>query len=117
MTYAPVHLAWILSFAGPQDVDFNRDVRPVLSQNCYPCHGPDSEAREAKLRLDLAAVLRDKREIIVPGSSEDSELYYRITTDIEEERMPPAESNRGLTGEQVDILRRWIEQGASGKGR
>jgi hypothetical protein len=102
-----------LPFGEAPPVDFNRDVRPILSQNCYPCHGPAEDVREAELRLDLPLVLEDERRILVPGSPQESELYYRVTTDHEAERMPPAHSNRELSAEQVDILSRWIQQGAS----
>ncbi len=94
-------------------VEFGRDVRPILSQACYPCHGPDDGKREAGLRLDRADVVHDPREILVPGSPSGSELYYRITTDSSLERMPPETALHQLTSEQVDVLRRWIEQGAS----
>ncbi|MEQ8763910.1 MAG: PSD1 and planctomycete cytochrome C domain-containing protein [Planctomycetota bacterium] len=94
-------------------VDYGRDVRPILSQYCYPCHGPDSATREAELRLDRADVLGDDRHILVPGDPEASELFYRVTTDSEFEKMPPAASKKTLTSDQRDILKRWIQQGAS----
>ncbi len=97
-------------------VDFSRDVRPILSKNCFPCHGPDQAQRAAGLRLDLrdAALKKRKNGVtpIVPGSPDQSELVRRITTDKPGDRMPPKEANRELTPEQVAVLKRWIEQGA-----
>src|SRR6266404_1623104 len=90
-------------------VHFSRDILPILSQNCFQCHGPDEKARKAKLRLDQ----RDgARKVVVPGKSAESELIRRITADDPEERMPPPKTNRKLTDAQKDLLRRWIDQGA-----
>jgi hypothetical protein len=101
--------------AGP--VDFGRDVLPILSDKCYHCHGPDEQARKAKLRLDTkdgAFHVREKRgsAVIVPGKPGESELVRRITSNDPDERMPPPASNRTLTPQQVETLRRWVEQGA-----
>ena len=112
MTYALLLLAAAPSADEPVPVEFNRDVRPILSQNCFPCHGPDDDARQAELRLDQARVLEDERGILVPGSPRSSELIRRITAQDAGERMPPADSKRRLTPEQIDVLRRWVEQGA-----
>jgi hypothetical protein len=90
---------------------FNRDVRPLLSDRCFACHGPDSAARQAELRLD-------RREIAVasaisPGDADGSELIARITMDDPDLKMPPADANKpAFTPEEVDILRRWIDAGA-----
>jgi hypothetical protein len=92
-------------------IDFGRDVRPILAENCYQCHGQDPEAREAKLRLDTGEGQR-KEGIIVPGKPDDSELIYRIFATDEDERMPPLESHRKLTDTQKQTLRRWVEEGA-----
>ncbi len=95
--------------------DFNRDVRPILSDRCFKCHGPDEDDRQAGLRLDVrsAATAKDGgRAAISPGSPETSEVYRRITSADPDERMPPPESKLRLTAEEVDILRRWIEAGA-----
>lgn len=81
-------------------IDFNRDVRPILSDNCFKCHGPDDGTRKAKLRLD------------VPGQVDKNELLQRITAD-DEKRMPPPKSGKKLTTAQVATLRRWIESGAA----
>ncbi|NNM29096.1 MAG: DUF1549 domain-containing protein, partial [Akkermansiaceae bacterium] len=97
--------------AGAAPLSYNRDVRPILSENCFACHGPDPGTREAKLRLDVREAALDK-EAFVPGDPEASELVYRITTDDEDDLMPPPDSHKALTPEQKDILTRWIEQGA-----
>ena len=98
-------------------VDFQRDVRPILSDNCFQCHGPDEGTRTAALRLDTeegAFARRPNGTIIAPGDLEASLLYQRITHENERMRMPPpALSNKTLSTEQIDVLRRWIEEGAS----
>jgi len=97
-------------------VDFNRDIRPIFSRNCFPCHGQDAAHRATKMRLDRreSAVKKQKDGTtpIVPGSPQQSELYRRITAKDEDERMPPKESGHHLTPTQVETLRRWLEQGA-----
>ncbi|MSR55587.1 MAG: DUF1553 domain-containing protein [Gemmataceae bacterium] len=96
-------------------VDFSRDVLPILSDNCFFCHGPDENARKAKLRLDTkegAFRVRDGMAVIVPGKSDKSELIRRITSHEAEEMMPPAKSNRKLTAKQIDTLKRWVDDGA-----
>jgi hypothetical protein len=103
-----------------QIVDFNRDIRPILSDNCYFCHGPDKGHRKGDpaLRLDTKDGLFGEREgthTIVPGSLEDSVLYQRITSDDPDFRMPHKDSNKKLTAQQIDTLKRWIEQGAPWK--
>jgi hypothetical protein len=95
----------------PPRIDFNRDVRPILSDNCFYCHGPDPKHRQADLRLDL----RDealKAEAIVPGDPEASALVERIFSEDRSEVMPPPGSNKSLTDRQKDTLKRWIAQGA-----
>jgi hypothetical protein len=93
------------------DVDFNRDVRPILSDKCYPCHGPDAKHRKADLRLDVEKDARASG-VIVPGKPQQSALIDRITATDETERMPPVKSGKKLTAAEVEILRRWVEQGA-----
>jgi hypothetical protein len=96
-------------------LDFNRDVRPILSENCFQCHGFDEKARQADLRLDVASSALAKHDdvsAIVPGHPEQSELWRRITSDDESEMMPPPDSHRQLKPEQKELLKRWIEQGA-----
>jgi mono/diheme cytochrome c family protein len=98
-------------------VDFNREIRPILAKKCFACHGPDDTHREAGLRLDMreAAVkeLESGATAIVAGQSGKSELLRRITAADESERMPPMETRITLTAAQIDLLKRWIEEGAS----
>jgi uncharacterized membrane-anchored protein YhcB (DUF1043 family) len=105
------------SFAatGSGKIDFQRQVRPILSDNCFRCHGPDKGTRMAGLRLDLregALALRKNGAVIVPGKPDASLLIKRIYSDNPGFRMPPAFSHKTLTQEQKDTFRRWIEQGA-----
>ena len=99
-----------------QRIDFARQIRPILSENCFRCHGPDHEERKAKLRLDLKASvfgkLRSGGHAIVAGNSKKSELIARITDVDPAVRMPPAKINKHLTAEQIELLRQWIDQGA-----
>ncbi|HTU17035.1 MAG TPA: DUF1553 domain-containing protein [Gemmataceae bacterium] len=99
----------------PSVIEFNRDIRPILSDHCFQCHGPDRARRKADLRLDTKegafADLGGSRAL-VPGDPDKSELFHRITTTNDHERMPPAKSGRRLTERQILLLRRWIEQGA-----
>jgi hypothetical protein len=100
-------------FASEPPVSFNRDVRPILSNICFQCHGPDVNARKADLRLDLEeAAVGGKTPPIVRGKPDESPLYQRIMAADESEVMPPPESKKTLTAAQKDILKRWIEQGA-----
>ncbi|MDB5173795.1 MAG: hypothetical protein JWN51_2568, partial [Phycisphaerales bacterium] len=98
-------------------VDFNRDVRPVLSENCFACHGPDQEKRKANLRLDVIdATTKPAKSgtiAIVPKKPEESELLKRITSDDAEKHMPPAKTKKHLSAAQIDLLRRWVAEGAS----
>ncbi|MBI2826837.1 MAG: PSD1 domain-containing protein [Planctomycetia bacterium] len=97
-------------------VKFNRDIRPILAENCYACHGPDKNKRESDLRLDTRdgafAELGDHRAI-VPGKPHESELLRRVTADDESVRMPPPASGKTLTPRQIDLLRTWIAEGAT----
>ncbi len=96
--------------------DFNREVRPILSNYCFKCHGPDEPARKSKLRLDVReAALKPAKSgdrAIVPGKVDESELVTRIFSGDEDETMPPAATKKTLTAEQKDILKRWIAGGA-----
>jgi mono/diheme cytochrome c family protein len=98
-------------------VDFQRQVRPILAANCFQCHGPDARARMVKLRLDVqegAFAERASGRTIVPGDPTGSLLYQRIASEADARRMPPARLGKTpLSPEQVDVLRRWIEEGAS----
>jgi mono/diheme cytochrome c family protein len=97
------------------DVDFARDVRPILSDNCFHCHGPDPNTRKAGLRLDTKeGAFRQKkgRSMIVPGKSGESEVVRRTASDDPSEVMPPPDSNRKLTPKQIETLKAWVDQGA-----
>ncbi len=96
-------------------VQFNRDIRPILSDNCLACHGTDANKCKADLRLDLAesaTVLRKGHQAVKPGDLAGSELWRRINSTDPKVRMPPPESNRNLKPEQIELLRQWIQQGA-----
>ncbi|MBS0266216.1 MAG: PSD1 domain-containing protein [Planctomycetes bacterium] len=111
----------VMSLAGPirisrgEEVDFTRDVRPILSRHCFKCHGPDAKTREGGLRLDQAdSALRggsSGEPGIVPGKPEASEVIRRILSHDESEIMPPPTTKLPLTAEQKDILQRWVKQG------
>jgi hypothetical protein len=98
------------------DVSFNRDIRPILSDRCFKCHGPDAKNQKSEFRLDTrehaTADLGDGFFGIVPGNLEKSDLHWRIWEDFEEDKMPPPDSNLSLTDEERKLLDRWIEQGA-----
>ena len=95
----------------PAKIEFNRDVRPILSDNCYHCHGNDPAHRKAKLRLDVREAALEK-EAFVPGKPDDSQLIERILTDDADDLMPPPDSHKQLSAAQKEILKRWIAEGA-----
>jgi len=103
-----------------QKIAFNRDIRPILADKCFKCHGPDSRERKGKLRLDIrrdaTAPAASGETAIVPGKIDDSELYRRITSDDVDERMPPVKSGKSLSAAEVARLKRWIEEGAGYQG-
>lgn len=102
--------------AEPPPVEFNRDVRPILSDRCFQCHGPDEKQRKTELRLDTEAGAfadHDGTRAIVPRDLSQSELFQRITSTDDNERMPPPKFARQLSPAEIDILKRWIEQGAT----
>ena len=99
------------SASADEKVRFNRDVRPILADHCYRCHGPDSASRKAKLRLDDRAVAV-QRGAISPSHSDKSELIARIFADDADTVMPPPRVKNALTKAQKDLLRRWIDEGA-----
>lgn len=104
------------SCAQADEVSFGRQVRPILSASCFHCHGPDEESREADLRLDtregLFGDLGDYRAV-VPNAPEQSELFRRISSTDPDEHMPPADREHQLTEEDIALIKRWIEQGAT----
>jgi mono/diheme cytochrome c family protein len=97
-------------------IDFNRDIRPILSDHCFACHGPDEKSRKSGLRLDRKddafKPLRDGGYAIVPGKPDESELFRRITAENSQERMPPKNFPKRLKPEQIELIRQWILQGA-----
>src|SRR5215470_736481 len=104
------------SFVGAEDpaVEFNRDIRPILANNCFVCHGPDNNLRKANLRLDdPKSVFAERKgpKILVPGDPAKSELFLRITSHEPSKKMPPPKTKKTLTPQQVELIRDWIEQG------
>jgi len=117
--------SWIISAAGilsfaqfapAESVDFSRDIRPVLSRNCFACHGQDENTRKADLRLDIregALAERNGTQAIVPMDRVGSELFARITTDDVDDTMPPEDSGHELTAAEIELIGEWIDGGAS----
>ena len=116
-------LAWILgetqaapaAEAPTKPVDFNREIRPILSDNCFKCHGPDEKMRMAHMRLDETEGLfvdRGGYKIIVPGNSAQSKIYQKISSKDVAFRMPPVYSGKTLTAKQIEVIKQWIDQGA-----
>ena len=116
----PLLLVIPITASAAEKVLFNRDVRPILSQNCFACHGFDAKKREADLRLDVRESAIGKAEsgkaAIVPGKVEESEMWHRIHATDPTEIMPPPKHHAPLTAKQKEILRSWIEQGAEYEG-
>ena len=96
----------------PAKIEFNRDVRPILSDNCFYCHGPDKNHRKAKMRLDIREEALAK-EAFVPGKAAESELIKRLSTEDKDDLMPPADSHKKLSDREKEILRKWVDQGAA----
>jgi hypothetical protein len=109
MPRLPLALVLIVPATAAADrLDFNRDVRPILSDKCFACHGPDKSKRKADLRLDTS----DGKKAVVPGKPAESEMVKRINSADKDEMMPPPSSGRSLTAQQKDVLKRWIAEGA-----
>lgn len=105
--------------AAAEKIDFNTQIRPLLSNSCAACHGPDAETREAGLRVDTfegATMDLDGHAAIVPGAPDKSELIRRITTTDEDDLMPPKGKGRRFKPEEIALIRKWIEQGAEYQG-
>ena len=107
------------TLAGNTDsVDFNLHIRPILSDRCFKCHGPDANQRKANLRLDIRenalAALKDNptAHVIMPGKASQSEMYRRISSSDTSQRMPPVNSNLTLNKQEVELIKKWIDQGA-----
>lgn len=103
--------------AGSRKISFNRDIRPLLSDKCYNCHGPNEESREADLRLDDEKAVfadrgKDKPILISRGDPAKSDLYRRLIASDPDDLMPPAKSHKVLTTQQISTLKKWIEEGA-----
>src|SRR5579862_1925096 len=112
-----VFLAAALIPSAAQEVEFNRDIRPILSDKCFTCHGPDAANRKTKLRFDIESEARIELKnggfAIVPGSPEKSEVMRRITSADTPRRMPPAYAGRERPSDrEIDLVRRWIAEGA-----
>src|SRR5438046_506070 len=99
------------TLAATNEIQFNRDIRPILSESCYACHGPDKNQRKAKLRLDVREVAIE-REAIVPGKPDESKVVEHIFSTDPDEIMPPPKSRKKLTAAQKELLKKWIAAGA-----
>src|SRR5712691_3584203 len=108
-----------LAAAEPERVSFNRDLRPIMSDTCFRCHGPDKNARMAGMRLDIRdeaiRPTRSGRTPIVPGDPDKSEIIARILAS-GAKAMPPASAHKELTEKQKDTIRRWVAEGAVYEG-
>jgi mono/diheme cytochrome c family protein len=94
-------------------VDFNREVQPIFAEHCYKCHGPDAKARKGNLRLDVRdGALRKNDPVLMPGAADKSELVQRICSEGPDRVMPPAKTKRRLSPQQIDVIRRWVNEGA-----
>src|SRR3978361_374681 len=103
------------AFCAEAPLEFNRDIRPILSDKCNRCHGPDAAAKKIPLRLDREAIAKSDlggRRAIVEGDPAASEMIRRITAEKKAVRMPPAYSGLTLTEREIETLRTWIAQGA-----
>lgn len=110
----------LTSLISAQEISFNQDIRPILSNKCFFCHGPDEKTREGGLRLDTREGALEDHDgffAIVPGKPDDSEIIYRVTEATGDEAMPPPHAKKeSLTEAEIALLRRWIEQGAPYQG-
>jgi len=119
-TIGPACFAEVTPKTESKTVLFNRDIRPILTDKCFQCHGPDPKQRKGKLRLDQArgalAPAASGSVAIVPGKIDESELFRRINSDDPEERMPPPKSGKSLSAAEVSRLKTWIEEGGEYQG-
>ena len=117
--FAAILLPWPAATAlAAGKLDFNRDIRPILSDNCFACHGFDAKKRKADLRLDVgegALMMKDGVQPIKPGDPAASDVMKRILTKDEDDLMPPTDSHKKLTAKQIETLRQWIAEGAAYK--
>ncbi len=119
--YALAGMVPLLAFdSSAKPIDFDRQIRPILSDNCFACHGPDEKRRMAGLRLDIkdggAYATKNGYSIIVPGDAANSRLFERLSTAIVAARMPPPNATTSPNKEAVELIRRWIEEGAKWEG-
>ncbi|MCA9215140.1 MAG: hypothetical protein KDB27_18860, partial [Planctomycetales bacterium] len=100
-----------------ESVDFGRQIRPLLAEKCFSCHGLDSDNRETDMRLDtregLFAEIDSGGFTVVPGKSAESAIYTRLISDDEDERMPPADTGKPMTEEEIALVKAWIDSGAT----
>src|SRR6478609_4481427 len=108
---AAVCIAVPLTVQAQGKIEYNRDIRPILAENCFACHGPDSAARKASLRVDRREDAIEAKAI-VPGKPGESELVNRICAEDESEIMPPPKTKKTLTSAQKELLKEWIAEGA-----
>ena len=101
--------------AAADEIQFNRDIRPILSENCFACHGPDEKQRQADLRLDVRTEAMG-HDVLAPGTPDESELVARIFSDDPDAVMPPPDAHKTLTPEQKELLRQWVAEGAVYQG-
>ncbi len=111
VAFAVVAIIAVVSSKAGEPIEFNRDIRPILTDQCISCHGPDSHSRKADLRLDQRESAIETGAI-VPGKADESEFVRRITSIDPDEIMPPPESHKKLTDEQRNLLKAWIDSGA-----
>jgi mono/diheme cytochrome c family protein len=93
-------------------IDFTRQIRPILAENCFACHGPDEKKRRARLRLDTREGALGHSGLIAPGKADESDLIARVTSKDKDEQMPPPKSGKKLTPAQIELLRKWVDEGA-----
>ncbi|MCI0704698.1 MAG: PSD1 and planctomycete cytochrome C domain-containing protein [Planctomycetia bacterium] len=112
LAFASLLLVPLTASAQPAaKIDFNRDVRPILSNNCFQCHGPDDKVRKGKLRLDTKEGAH--AVVVVPGKPDESELLRRVTLDDPDHIMPPLKTGKKLTARDIEILKQWVKEGAN----
>jgi hypothetical protein len=110
---ALILLPWVpIANAAPPAVDFDRQIRPILSDNCFTCHGPDQKRRMMNLHFDTKEGAFSKPGIIVPGNSAASKMFLKISSPDDAVRMPPSSTGRKLTPAQIDLIKTWIDSGA-----
>ena len=115
LRFIGIHSTWVIgavlcSVCVADEIRFNTHIRPILAEHCLQCHGPDAERREADLRLDFEEVA--KEHAIVPGKPEESELFQRIVSEDPDLQMPPEDTGKSLTTNQITLIRHWIASGA-----